>query len=87
MAAHGRFAEQVGEHGGTIVDGRALLPTTTATTIRGDVVTDGPFAETKEALGGYYVVEVEDLDRALTIAKLCPAGAGGVEVRPVLVTG
>jgi hypothetical protein len=48
------------------------------------VVTDGPFAETKEALGGFYLIEARDLDHALDIAKLCPAGAGGVEVRPVM---
>jgi hypothetical protein len=47
-------------------------------------VTDGPFAETKEALGGYYLVEARDLDHALQIAKLCPARFGGVEVRPVM---
>jgi hypothetical protein len=46
-------------------------------------VTDGPFAEAKEALGGYYVIEARDLDHALEIAKLCPAPFGGVEVRPV----
>jgi len=46
-------------------------------------VTDGPFAETKEVLGGYYIIEARDLDHALEIAKLCPALFGGVEVRPV----
>ena len=73
MEAHNRFAEQVGEQGGKIVGGNALQPTPTATSIRGDVVTDGPFAETKEALGGYYLIEARDLDHALDIAKLCPA--------------
>jgi hypothetical protein len=86
MQAHGRFAEQVGELGGKLDGGNALQPTATATTIRGDVVTDGPFAETKEALGGYYLIEARDLDHALEIAKLCPAPYGGVEVRPVLDT-
>ena len=85
MEAHSRFAEQVGEKQGTIVSGRALQPTATATTIRGDVVTDGPFAETKEAVGGYYLIEARDLDHALDIAKLCPARFGGVEVRPIMV--
>ncbi len=47
-------------------------------------MTDGPFAESKEALGGYYLVEAADLDRALAIAKACPARFGGVEVRPVM---
>jgi hypothetical protein len=84
MEAHGRFAEQVGEKGGQILGGEALRPTTTATSIRGDVVTDGPFAETKEALGGFYMIEARDLDHALDIAKLCPAPYGGVEVRPVM---
>ena len=84
MEAHGRFSEQVVEHGGKILGGEALQPTATATSIRGDVVTDGPFAETKEALGGYYLIEAADLDQALTIAKLCPAPYGGVEVRPIM---
>jgi hypothetical protein len=84
MAAHERFQQQVAEKGGTIVSGRALQPTTTATTIRADIVTDGPFAETKEALGGFYLIEARDLDHALDIAKLCPAPHGGVEVRPVM---
>lgn len=85
MAAHRRFSEQTAEFGAKIVGGEALQPTSTATTIRGDVVTDGPFAETKEALGGYYLIEARDLDHALSVAKLCPAGAGGVEVRPIMV--
>ncbi len=86
MAAHNRFAEQVTELGAKVVSGRALQPTTTATTIRGgDAVTDGPFAETKEALGGFYLVEARDLDQALEVGKLCPAMFGGVEVRPIMV--
>ena len=85
--AHNRFAEQVGEKGGKIITGRALQPTSTATTIRGDVVTDGPFAETKEAVGGFYLIEAPDLDHALEIGKLCPARFGGVEVRPIMVFG
>jgi hypothetical protein len=84
MEAHNRFTEQVSELGGKIVGGNALQPTGTATTIRSDVVTDGPFAETKEALGGFYLVETRDLDHALEIGKLCPARFGGVEVRPVM---
>ena len=86
MEAHGRFAGQVHELGGKLNGGEALQPTATATSIRGDVVTDGPFAETKEALGGYYLVEARDLDHALEIAKLCPAPFGGVEVRPIMDT-
>jgi hypothetical protein len=86
MEAHGRFAGQVGEKGGKILAGEALQPSSTATSIRGDVVTDGPFAETKEGLGGFYLIEARDLDNALDIAKLCPAPFGGVEVRPVMDT-
>ena len=85
MEAHNRFSEQVAETGGKIIEGRALQPTSTATTIRNDVVTDGPFVETKEALGGYYLIEARDLDHALEIAKLTPARFGGVEVRPIMV--
>src|SRR5450432_2233168 len=84
MNAHIHFAEQVPALGGTILGGDALQPTTTATSVRDDIVTDGPFVETKEALGGYYVVEAADLDKALAIAKLCPAPYGGVEVRPIM---
>ena len=86
MEAHNRFAGQVAERGGKLVGGNALQPTATATSIRDDVVTDGPFAETKEALGGFYLIEARDLDHALEIAKLCPAPYGGVEVRPVMDT-
>jgi hypothetical protein len=68
----------------------ALQPTDTATSIRKDssdsfAVTDGPFAETKEALGGYYIIEATDLDEAIAVAKQVPAPFGGVEVRPVMV--
>ena len=75
-----------GELGGKLLGGNALQPTSTATTIRNDVVTDGPFIESKEALGGYYLIEASDLDHALEIAKLCPAQFGGVEVRPIMDT-
>ena len=85
MEAHGRFPEQVTALGGSVVGGEALQPTTTSTSIRGDIVTDGPFVETKEALGGFYLIEADDLDQALAIAKLTPAPYGGVEVRPVMV--
>ncbi|HTZ44635.1 MAG TPA: YciI family protein [Jatrophihabitans sp.] len=85
MQAHGRFNEQATSLGAKILGGHALQPTGTATTIRNDVVTDGPFAETKEALGGYYLIEADDLDQALAVGKLCPARAGGVEVRPIMV--
>jgi hypothetical protein len=87
LDAHTAFAKQVGELGGTLLGGAGLSPTTTATSIRDGVVTDGPFAEAKEAFGGYYVLDARDLDHALEIAKLCPAPAGGVEVRPIVDTG
>jgi hypothetical protein len=64
--------------------GAWLQPTTTATSVRGgSEVTDGPFVETKEALGGYYLIDAPDLDTALAVAKTVPARFGGVEVRPV----
>ncbi|GAA0299600.1 YciI family protein [Kineococcus aurantiacus] len=85
LDAHNAFAEQVVELGGSLEAGEALAPTTTATTIKGGgPVTDGPFVETKEAFGGFYVVEARDLDHAVEIARLCPAPGGGVEVRPVM---
>ncbi|HTW20969.1 MAG TPA: YciI family protein [Mycobacteriales bacterium] len=74
-----------------VAGGNALQPTGTATSIRpgvdGPVVTDGPFAETKEALGGYYLIEAADLDEAIAVAKQVPARFGGVEVRPIMVMG
>jgi hypothetical protein len=81
---HAEFGQK---HADVVLGGNALQPTSTATTIRDGVVTDGPFAETKEALGGYYLIEADDLDQALAIAEEVPTLAGGVEVRPVLVLG
>ncbi len=68
--------------------GDALQPTSTATTVRvrdgKQLVTDGPFAETREQLGGYYLVEAKDLDEARAIAARIPgARFGSIEVRPV----
>ena len=82
MRAHTEFAQK---HGDVLRGGNALQPTSTATSVRDGVVTDGPFAETKEALGGYYLVEARDLDQALELARQCPVSQGGVEVRPVMV--
>ena len=87
MAGHRIFGER---NASAIRGGNALLATSTATSLRRDaagdfVVTDGPFAETKEALGGYYLIEAADLDEALALAKQIPAPFGGVEVRPVRV--
>src|SRR5262245_30821615 len=84
LKSHRRFAGRVGELGGKILGGEALEPTSTATSIRSDIVTDGPFAETKEALGGFYLIEARDLDHAIEIARECPARFGGVEVRPIM---
>jgi hypothetical protein len=85
MQAHNDFAAQVEERGVKLLGGNALQSIGTATSIRGgSEVTDGPFVETKEALGGYYVIDAPDLDAALAVGKLCPARFGGVEVRPVM---
>jgi hypothetical protein len=62
----------------------ALEPDSTATSIRGDLLTDGPFVETKEVLGGVYVLEACDLDHAIAPARMTPIVSGGVEVRPLL---
>jgi hypothetical protein len=83
-AEHGAFG-QANEK--ALLGGNALQPTATATSIRGGTVTDGPFAETKEALGGYYLIEAADLDEAIAVAKQVPARFGGVEVRPIMVLG
>ena len=74
---------------GAYLGGEALQPVTTATTVRvrdGETVTtDGPFVETKEAIGGFYLVEARDLDEALELAAACPgAKYGSMEVRPVI---
>ncbi len=85
MQAHDDFTASVEQRGGKLLGGNALQPTGTATSVRGGSdVTDGPFVETKEALGGYYLIEAPDLDTALAVGKLCPARFGGVEVRPVM---
>lgn len=84
--AHSRYANSIEELGGKIRFPQALQPSTMATSIRGDTITDGPFVEAKEAIAGFYVLEARDLDHALKIAKQCPATwqGGGVEVRPIL---
>ena len=74
---------------GAYVGANRLAPTSTASTVRvrdgQEVVTDGPFAETKEQLGGYYLIDVETLDEALEWAARIPtARRGSVEVRPIL---
>jgi hypothetical protein len=85
MQAHDEFTAAVEQRGAKLLGGEALQSTGTATSIRGgSEVTDGPFVETKEVLGGYYLIEAPDLDTALAVGKLCPARFGGVEVRPVM---
>ena len=75
---------------GSFLGGEGLQPSATATTVRlsesgGDpVVTDGPFAETKEQLGGFYLIDCQDLDEALEWARKIPMPGGNVEVRPVM---
>jgi hypothetical protein len=74
---------------GRYIAGEPLAPTSAATSVRVKagqrLVTDGPFAETKEVLGGYYILQCDDLDSALEAAARCPgAAAGTIEVRPIL---
>ena len=73
-----------------MVGGGRLRPTSSATTVRAPdgkpQVLDGPYAETKEQLGGYYIVDVPDLDAAISWATRCPAAShGAVEVRPIWI--
>ena len=86
---YGTFTESI-RASGEYVAGDALQPTSTATTVRirdgKTLVTDGPFAETKEQLGGYYLVDAKDMDEALKIAERIPSARyGSIEVRPVVV--
>jgi hypothetical protein len=86
MAGYGAFGEELGDK---MLAGEGLQPVATATTVRvrdGErLLTDGPFAETKEQLGGFYVVEADNLDEAIEWASKIPgATTGCVEVRPVM---
>src|SRR5450432_3293042 len=86
LAEYGSFGK---EFAGAIQGGNALKPTTTATTVRvregRRMSTDGPFAETKEQLSGFYLVEAADLDEAIGIAGKIPAARfGSIEVRPIM---
>lgn len=88
IAAYGKFTEALRD-AGKLVAGDALEPVATATTVRvrdGKVLrTDGPFAETKEQLGGYYLIEADNLDEALEwAAKIPTAEQGSIEVRPLM---
>ncbi len=91
MAEFGAFSERI-QTSKAYVDGSRLAPATSATTVRvrdrQSVITDGPFAETKEWLGGYYIVEAPSLDGALEAAAMCPgAKTGSVEIRPIVDMG
>jgi hypothetical protein len=86
-AEYMKFQEEVGARG-LLVGGARLRPTTDATTVRvrdGELLTsDGPFAETKEQVGGYYLVDCKDLDEAIEVAGKIPgASVGSIEVRPL----
>ncbi|WP_250033242.1 YciI family protein [Paractinoplanes maris] len=83
-AAHAEFRAAAGDR---IIGGQELEPAPNATTLRGFVTSDGPFLETKEALGGFYSLEAADLDEVLGLAKLLPEvhdGHSAVEIRPVV---
>ena len=82
------FTNEVRE-AGALVSADPLQPTSTATTVRArdgeTLTTDGPFAETKEQLGGYYIVEADSIDEAIEWASKIPSARGGsIEVRPVM---
>jgi hypothetical protein len=91
QAMYGQIGEWWGRHSaaGTIVDGAQLQPPNSATTVRhrngsgAATITDGPYIEAKEQIGGFAVVEVDNLDQALELAKTWPA-RGTVEVRPAV---
>jgi len=87
LAEYGAFGQ---EFGPAIKGGNALQPTTTAKTVRvrdgKPLTTDGPFAETKEQLGGFYLIEANSTDEATSIAAKIPgARFGSIEVRPIMV--
>jgi hypothetical protein len=91
MADYGAFGQEA-QQAGVLLGGEGLQPTATATTVRvrdGEAMfTDGPFAETREQLGGYYLIEAKDLDEAIGIAERVPsARTGSIEVRPIFVYG
>jgi hypothetical protein len=87
LAAYVAYADAM-KQAGVLVGGQRLRPTRDATTVRAangkTSVLNGPFAETKEQLGGYFLIEAPDLDAALAWAKRCPGAAhGSIEVRPI----
>jgi hypothetical protein len=84
LEVHDRYAQEL-EESGSMAAAFALQPIAAATSIRGDVVTDGPFLDAKEVIAGFYVIDAPDLDAALKIARRNPVTqlGGDVEVRPV----
>jgi len=91
MQGYGAFTNSIRESK-HYVGGNPLQPVATATTVRvrdgKTMTTDGPFAETREQLGGYYLVEAKDLDEAIGLAARIPsAKIGSIEVRPIMVMG
>ncbi len=87
MEAYNTYSRDLGASG-SLIAGEALQPTSTATTVRirdgKTATTDGPFAETKEQLGGYYLINAKDLNEAIQWAIKLPAAKwGSVEVRPI----
>ncbi len=84
LQASEEFDGWIAEQGGRTIAGIALQSSATATAIRGGVVTDGPFIETKEALAGVFILEARDLDHAIALASRTPVANGGIEVRPLL---
>jgi hypothetical protein len=84
LEAYANHDDVIKKLGGKVLGGIALDQPATATSIRGEALTDGPFVETKEAIAGVYVIEARDLDHAIAIAKTTPTIDGGVEVRPMV---
>jgi hypothetical protein len=84
VAEHMALAGRITEAGGKVIAGMALQENSTATSIRGDLITDGPWIETKEMIAGIFVIEARDLDHAIALAKMTPILDGGVEVRPLI---
>ena len=80
-ARHGEFARLLAERGHTVTAGAELQHSRTARTVRTDGVTHGPYAETVEQLGGFYVIDSDDLDDLLDVCRILADDQGGVEVR------
>lgn len=88
LRAHPVFLQEVQQRG-LLAGGAALQPTSSATTVRirdgKTMITDGPFAETKEQLAGFYILDCKDLDEAMAMAARVPdAVVGSIEIRPVV---